>query len=69
MQIWVLSQGIKVGERFIDFTAPDANDEMHTLSEEIKGKIALIDLWASWGGPCRREAMSMKPLYESYKDK
>ena len=69
MQNWVLSQGIKVGERFIDFTAPDAKGVMHTLSEEIKGKIALIDLWASWCGPCRRESMSMKPLYESYKDK
>ena len=69
MQNWILSQSIKVGDCFIDFAAPDAKGEMHTLSEEIKGKVALIDLWASWCGPCRRASMSMKPLYESYKDK
>lgn len=69
MQNWVLSQNIKVGDSFIDFSAPDTKGEMHTLSEEIKGKVALIDLWASWCGPCRRKSMSMIPLYESYKDK
>lgn len=66
---WILSQSLKVGDRFIDFTAPDAQGKMHMLSEEIKGKVALIDLWASWCGPCRRASMSMIPLYESYKDK
>lgn len=69
MQNWVLSQNVKVGDSFMDFSAPDAKGEMHTLSEEIKGKVALIDLWASWCGPCRRKSMSMIPLYESYKDK
>lgn len=69
MQNWVSSQGIKVGEQFIDFTAPDLAGIRHTLSEEIAGKVALIDLWASWCGPCRRTSMSMIPLYEAYKDK
>lgn len=68
MQNWILSQSIKVGDSFIDFTAPDAKGVMHTLSEEIKGKVALIDLWASWCGPCRRNLKSMIPHYEKYKD-
>ena len=69
MQDWVLAQGIKVGGKFIDFSAPDLNGISHTLSKEIAGKIALIDLWASWCGPCRRTSLSMIPVYEAYKDK
>lgn len=69
METWVQSRGIKVGGRYIDFTAPALDGTMHTLSKEITGKIALIDLWASWCGPCRRSAMSMIPVYEAYKDK
>ena len=69
MQDWVLAQGIKVGGKFIDFSAPDLNGTSHTLSKEIAGKVALIDLWASWCGPCRRTSLSMIPIYETYKDR
>ena len=69
MKTWIESRGIKVGNRYIDFTAPALDGTLHTLSKEIDGKIALIDLWASWCGSCRRISMSMIPLYEAYKDK
>lgn len=69
MELWVQSQGIRVGGHYVDFTAPDLNGNLHTLSQEIAGKVALIDLWASWCGPCRRASLSMKPVYEAYKDK
>lgn len=65
----VASYNIKVGGRYHDFSAPDLNGKMHTLSEEIKGKVALIDLWASWCGPCRRLSKSMIPIYEKYKSR
>ncbi|MCC8173112.1 MAG: TlpA family protein disulfide reductase, partial [Odoribacter sp.] len=54
---------------YIDFTAPDMEDNLVALSEQIAGKIALIDLWASWCGPCRSLSKSMIPIYEEYKDK
>ncbi|MBR5849424.1 MAG: AhpC/TSA family protein [Bacteroidaceae bacterium] len=69
METWVQSRGIIVCGRYIDFTAPALDGTLHTLSKEIAGKIALIDLWASWCGSCRRTSMSMIPVYEAYKDK
>ena len=69
IETWIESRGIKVGGRYIDFTAPDLDGTPRTLSEEIAGKIALIDLWASWCGSCRRTSKSMIPLYEKYKER
>ena len=60
---------IKIGGKFIDFTIPDMNGNQFTLSELIEGEIALIDLWATWCGPCIATARSMIPVYEEYKDK
>ena len=69
LEEWIESRCIKVGNRYIDFTAPALDGTLHTLSKEIDGKIALIDLWASWCGSCRQTAKSMIPVYEKYKDR
>lgn len=62
------SYNIKVGGNFIDFTLPDLDGKKHKLSEIIDGKIALIDLWATWCGPCIATARTMIPVYNEYKD-
>lgn len=59
---------IKVGGEFIDFTLPDLNGNNINLSGVIKGKIALIDLWATWCGPCIKTSRSMVPVYNDFKD-
>lgn len=56
------------GMPFKDFTLPDLDGNMRSLSELIGGKVAVLELWASWCHACRQSCMSMKPLYEKYKD-
>lgn len=66
---WIESLGIRVGGRYVDFTAPALDGTLHTLSKEIAGKVALIDLWASWCGSCRQTSRGMIPVYEKYKER
>lgn len=60
---------IDVGKPFLDFTAPDLKGDPVTLSEKIEGKIALLDLWATWCGPCIAKSRTMIPVFEDFKDK
>lgn len=57
------------GNQFVDFTAPDLKGQAHTLSTIIKDKVAIIDLWGSWCGPCIAKAQQIVPIYKKYKDK
>ena len=37
--------------------------------QEYKGKLVLIDFWATWCGPCLQSIDRLKPIYEKYSDK
>ena len=60
---------LQPGKPYIDYTVRNTDDQLVPISTLTKGKVALIDLWASWCGPCRRHSIAMIPVYEKYKDK
>lgn len=51
-----------------NFTAKDINGKSFTLSS-LKGKVVIIDFWASWCGPCRKSNPHMRELYAKYHKK
>ena len=51
-----------------DFKLNDSNDSLHVLSN-LKGKVVLIDFWATWCGPCRMEIPDFIELHDKYNDK
>ena len=60
---------LQPGKPYIDYTVRNTDGQLVPISILMKGKVALIDLWASWCGPCRRHSIAMIPVYERYKDK
>ncbi len=64
-----MGSSLQSGNQFIDFTVLDLTGERVRLSEQIAGKPAVLHLWTSWCGPCRRKGIELIPLYEEFKDK
>lgn len=57
-----------VGSEAPNFTAPSPEGEMISLND-ILGKYTIIDFWASWCKPCRRENPNVVRVYNEYHDK
>jgi len=60
--------GISIGNKAPNLNFPDPNGINISLSS-LKGKIVLLDFWASWCKPCRAENPNVVRLYNQYKDK
>jgi Peroxiredoxin len=62
-------KNVAVGQKAPDFTMNDVNGNQVSLSSKIGSKLLLIDFWAGWCNPCRRENPNVVKVYNEFHKK
>jgi len=55
----------EIGSRLPEFSATDLNGRQIS-SADLRGKVVLIDIWATWCGPCKKEMPGYQRLADEY---
>ncbi len=67
-QMEAQKKATEIGRIAPNFSAKTPDDKILALND-IKSKVTIIDFWASWCGPCRRENPNVVKVYSKYHDK
>ena len=59
------TRGVEVGDLAPDYGAPLLSGEAVSLSDQ-RGRVVLVNIWATWCGPCRVEMPPIEQVYERY---
>jgi len=65
----VQMKAVAIGQKAPDFTMNDVDGNPVSLSSKIGSKLLLIDFWAAWCGPCRKENPNLVKVYNEFSKK